>query len=420
MDLTGKQWAVDARPTKVDEIYGCDQLKTFIKTKAKDDNWPRGILLMGTAGNGKTTAAKIIAMTMVCQHKDAEGNPCRECADCKAILEDKFNRDVKIYGPEFFKKDGESNIDSMRRLIELSNSTPFFGKRRVIILDEFQELMRSTGGQAATKQLLPVLEKKEGQGYKTYWIFTSMDDIQAKSSNVEVELGSQGKSGYGSSGNSGILRRVTQFKFNALGKTDLLKYMYTFANKHEYEGKKLWDWMIENGGETFCKQGLLTIAEGCVGSVGMATKVLQQCIEEKIFDPNSIFLSFGFLPETKILDVTLNIASNIKNNDTFIQIASITKTNFSTVFQIMMASIRRAEQVRVFGRIGDVKAKKGEEGVELKVTDSTSDNSFIYNQALNLSKAPNYFKLRDMLLELSESGYFTVDLFKVKLMSLLS
>jgi len=418
MDLTGKQWAVDARPTKIDDVYGCDQLKSFIKLHAVDDKWPRGILLMGTAGNGKTTSAKILAMTMVCQHKDANGNPCGECEDCKAILEDKYNRDVKIYGPEYFKQDGETSIESMKRLVEQSKTTPFFGKRRVIIIDEFQELLRGQMA-ASTKQLLPVLEKKEGQGYKTYWIFTSMDEIQAKTANVEVELGSQGKSGYGSSGNSGVLRRVTQFKFGNLSKTDLLKYMYSFANKNEYEGKKLWDWMIENGGVNFCKEGLLTIAEGCFGSIGMATKVLQQCVEERIFDVNNISLAFGFMPETKILDVTQNIAENKKTDDTFIQLSLITKTNFPTVYQIMMSSVRRAEMVRVFGRIGDVKAKKGSDGEsELKITDANSDNSFIYNQALALSKAPNYTKLRDMLLQLSESGYFTADLFKVKLLSL--
>lgn len=94
----------------------------------------------------------------------------------------------------------------------------------------------------------------------------------------------------------------------------------------------LWDWMITNGGKDFCTNGLKTIADGAIGSIGIS-------------------------PEVKILDAVVSIATNTKSDEAFMQISGISQDNFATVYQIMMSEIRRAEMVRVFNKIGTFKVK---------------------------------------------------------------
>lgn len=417
MDLTGRQWHLAARPTKIDDVYGGNSssidtmLKPFVKMHAKDDKWPRGILLMGKVGGGKTTVAKIIAQTMVCKHLDADGNPCGECPDCKAIIEEKWNRDVKLIDASNLKSDGQTSIEAMQSLIAESKALPFFGgKRKVIIIDEIQELMRGTM-KAAINALLKELERENG---RTCWIFTSMDELKQTGKNVETELGNG--TGYGSSGQSGFLRRVTQFKFNAINNSDLLKYMFSFAHKHEYQGKLLWDYMLENGGKEFCTNGLMAIAESANGSIGTATKNLQQVVESKVFEPSKIGLTLGVIPEVALLDTVMSIASNSKDDNAFIQISSINDSNFATVYQLMLSEIRKAEQVRVFNRIGNIKFKDG--GAEFKtINEKTAGPELAsFNRAKTLYSSPNYAKLKATLFELSKEGYFTCDLFRAKLL----
>lgn len=414
MELKGTQWNISARPTKMSDVFGGtssiidSMIKPFMQGCAQSDKWPRGILLVGKPGGGKTTIAKIMAMAMVCKHVDADGNPCGECKDCKAIVSDKFSKDVKLVNATDLKTGDQTSVEGMQRLVQEAKALPMFGKRKVIIVDEVQELFRGSM-KASINVLLKELEKDDS---RTHWIFTSMDDLKATGSTVETELGNG--TGYGSSGQLGFLRRVTKFNFKALSISDLMRYLYDFAHKHTYDGEALWDWMLRVGGQEFCTEGLKCLADGSCGSVGVALKHLQACVDTKMFDLAAIEKFVGISPEVQILDAIVAIATNEKSDKAFMQIAGIDQTNFPTVYQIMMSEIRRAEMLRVFGKLGNIKGKG-----ELKVIDkdTAGPEQIVFNRTKIILEGKNYTKLRDTLVQLNQDGFFTLDLFKVKLLS---
>lgn len=424
--LKGTSWHISARPTKIDEVYGGSSsivdtiLKPFVKNHAKGDSWPRGILLMGKSGGGKTTIAKIIAMSMSCKNLDSEGNPCCVCPDCKAIIEEKFNRDVKLINAASLRSEGESSVEAMNSLVAESRGLPFFGgKRRVIIIDEIQEILRGSM-KASINTLLKELERNTG---RTCWIFTSMDNIKATGSTVETELGNG--TGYGSSGQTGFLRRVKDatFRFAPLTTSDLMKYLVTFCKTHYYEkeDQTLWQYLftiLDESSKSFLTEGFQAIAEGSVGSIGMALANLQYCIEGKIFDTNAIAKYVGVNPEVQILDAVLAIATNNKSNEAFIQLSSIDQSNFATVYQIMMSEIRRAEMVRVFNKLGTLKTvKDGKQELKVVNEDTTGPEKISFNRAKSLLAGQNYEALKKALIELNQDGFFTLDLFKAKLLA---
>jgi len=101
--------ALTMRPDSLDALIGQDSLKRAVKSFAEKGNWPNVFLLHGPPGTGKTTSALIIARM--------------SGADPEYIQE--------------INASAENGVDSARELAELSESRPFSGQRRVIILNEF-------------------------------------------------------------------------------------------------------------------------------------------------------------------------------------------------------------------------------------------------------------------------------------------
>ncbi|MBQ7455857.1 MAG: DNA polymerase III subunit gamma/tau [Clostridia bacterium] len=101
----------------------------------------------GSHGTGKTSAAKIMARAINCEHP-VDGDPCLECASCKALMGD-ASLDV-------FEMDAASNsrVEEIRDLLEKVDYPPQFSKYKVYIIDEVHMLSN-----AAFNALLKTLEE---------------------------------------------------------------------------------------------------------------------------------------------------------------------------------------------------------------------------------------------------------------------
>ena len=140
------------RPRKFSDLIGQESIVQTIKNAIKLKRIANAYLLTGVRGVGKTTSARIIAMSLNCQvidtEKDTFQEPCGECENCISISE---SRSVDVLEMDAASRTGISDI---RELIEGVQYAPISSKYKIYIIDEVH--MLST---AAFNGLLKTLEE---------------------------------------------------------------------------------------------------------------------------------------------------------------------------------------------------------------------------------------------------------------------
>lgn len=135
------------RPDTFDKLIGQEHIVKTLVNQIENDRLGHAYLFTGTRGTGKTSAAKIFAKAVNCEHP-VNGSPCGKCAACLA-LSDPSNIDV-------MEIDAASNngVNEIRELREKVQYPPVAVKYKVYIVDEVHML---TG--AAFNALLKTLEE---------------------------------------------------------------------------------------------------------------------------------------------------------------------------------------------------------------------------------------------------------------------
>ncbi|MBR5944531.1 MAG: DNA polymerase III subunit gamma/tau, partial [Lachnospiraceae bacterium] len=135
------------RPATFEDVKGQDHIVTTLVNQLKANRIGHAYLFTGTRGTGKTSVAKIFARAVNCENP-VNGNPCGECATCKAIASGASMNVMEI--------DAASNngVDNIRDIVEEVSYSPAQGKYKVYIIDEVH--MLSIG---AFNALLKTLEE---------------------------------------------------------------------------------------------------------------------------------------------------------------------------------------------------------------------------------------------------------------------
>ena len=121
------------RPKDFTEVRGQDAIVTTLKNQIISNRIGHAYLFCGTRGTGKTSIAKIFAKAVNCEHP-VDGNPCGECASCKAIA---AGNSMSVIEMDAASNNGVNDVREIRDSVAYS---PTDGKYIVYIIDEVHML----------------------------------------------------------------------------------------------------------------------------------------------------------------------------------------------------------------------------------------------------------------------------------------
>jgi DNA polymerase III subunit gamma/tau len=135
-----------SRPIQWDEVVGQEHVKNVLRPALERGRIGHAYLFSGPRGVGKTTTARLIAMTVNCEASGVK--PCGQCESCKSVIAGRH--------PDVLEVDAASNnsVDDVRDLREKVALQPMRGSKKVYILDEAHMMSKS-----AFNALLKTLEE---------------------------------------------------------------------------------------------------------------------------------------------------------------------------------------------------------------------------------------------------------------------
>lgn len=153
------QSAIKFRPRSLDELVGQQKLIRLLRGQHKKKTMSSAFMFTGPKGSGKTSTARIIALSFQCKHQEKFGQPCLACR--------KNRKNFPIYELQCGKVRGVADIE---QFIERANyDIVGKGSSKIFIFDEAHRLS------GHSKDVL--LDSFEDKGKNKWMICTTRPDM---------------------------------------------------------------------------------------------------------------------------------------------------------------------------------------------------------------------------------------------------
>jgi DNA polymerase III subunit gamma/tau len=134
------QSAISLRPKRFSELVGQDKIVRKLRNLVKD-RMPKAFLFYGPKGGGKTTTARILAISLQCNHQKEFGEPCDRCL--RRYRKGEYTI-IEINCASVVERTKEAHRTSAAQAIRDKLSATAYellqGKFRVYIFDEAHDL----------------------------------------------------------------------------------------------------------------------------------------------------------------------------------------------------------------------------------------------------------------------------------------
>lgn len=275
-------------PKSFEEVVGHERVVAEFQKRILENVLPQNIFFLGESGIGKGVFTKLIAKIILCSNKKDKLLPCNECSDCKSIDNEQSNIDYYTFNASNLGK------DDMRDIEEISKTHSFTGKKKIINIEEFQEL---GSNKAAQKNILKALERKNKN---VHFILTAMEDKTPKA----------------------IYNRCQVYR---LAPIDSKLIAFKLKDICEKEGLE-----VEHDEEK--ATAIFTIASGSSGSLRTAISLIERAIYGNIWSKEALMEELHLMTNEHIL---LTIDKMLSGDGSFL-IRKMNEDFFETIKQRLM------------------------------------------------------------------------------------
>lgn len=248
------------RILNINDLIGQDSIVKDLKRRFKENSVPHSILLTGPTGTGKTSLEYIIAKHLLCNNKNALGNPCDVCDICTTVVNEKPSNYFYMMNASNIGINEMREIESLAMQKSLSSA-----KAKVIVIDEMQELGRN---QQAAKNILKVLERPSSY---SYFILGGMDESKI---------------------NTAIKNRCTPYKLKFLSADAIAERLHHICKNENIA--------IDTEDKA---DVLFAIADNSFGSMRSAISYLERVIYSDIWDKNELLKELNLVSNVELSSI---------------------------------------------------------------------------------------------------------------------
>lgn len=302
------QYGIEFRPYKFENVIAQDKVVKGLQNAITKGNLGHAVALIGNSGLGKSTLARIVAMTLNCHNpiKTDKGlEPCCECASCKDVMLGRFNRSIQCINGN------DLTIDKMRELQESLSYDSLTDSNTVVILEEAQTVPNQS-----FKSFLVLLEKSYEH---VYFILTSTDEGKFSSSYASSKDNATREK-------NALRSRLSLYKLENPTTESISNYLFElFTTKIDPNGELPDD----------CMNIIPYIAQNSKNNIRQALNDFNVILDAEVYNKDDVIKLLGYQDEEKENEMVISLLYKDKSALKYISESVDIEGNFVYWYKIL-------------------------------------------------------------------------------------